>query len=121
MALCAAAVGLGLAFPHQIGHQLALSFTREPTTFTQLYFTDPAALPASLGMSGRNAFSFTVVNNQGHDEAYSYAVTLMSSYGSSTVDNGVIYVSNKKSESRSVNISPTRRNQTIHFRTHSAR
>jgi hypothetical protein len=49
-AICIAAPGLGIAFPHQIAHQIALAVTRQPTPFTELYFSDPNGLPGSLSL-----------------------------------------------------------------------
>ena len=105
----AAAAALGIAFPHQIAHQIALSVTRQPTPYTELYFSDPQSLPASLSLSAPNLFGFTVVNHEGHDTVYSYVVTLASSYGSSTIAQGRIDLRNNMEATRLVNVRPTRR------------
>jgi hypothetical protein len=125
----AAAAALGIAFPHQIAHQIALSVTRQPTPYTELYFSDPQSLPSSLSLSAPNLFGFTVVNHEGHDTVYSYVVTLASSYGSSIIAQGRIDLKNNMSATRPVNVRPTHsateyvttvslqgRFETIHFR-----
>lgn len=103
----AAAAALGIAFPHQIAHQIALSVTRQPTPYTELYFSDPQSLPASLSLSAPNLFGFTGVNHEGRDTVYSYVVTLASSYGSSTIAQGRIDLKNNMSATRPVNVRPT--------------
>jgi hypothetical protein len=108
--VCVAAVALGIAFPHQIAHQIALGVTKQPTPFTELYFSNPSGLPRSLSLSGPNAFSFTVVNHEGHDDAYSYAVTLASAHGSSAVARGRLQLRNGMRASMVVNVLPDRPN-----------
>jgi len=105
----AAAAALGIAFHHQIAHQIALAVTRQPTPFTELYFSNPQALPASLSRSAPNVFGFTVVNHEGHDTVYSYVVTLASSHGSSTIAEGRIDLTKNRGATRLVNVRPTRR------------
>jgi hypothetical protein len=108
-AVCAVAAGLSIAFPHQIAHQIDLAVTRQPTPFTELYFSDPQTLPASLSLSAPNVFGFTVVNHEGHDTVYSYVVTLASSHGASTIAQGRIDLRNNMRATRLVNVRPTRR------------
>jgi hypothetical protein len=108
-ATCLAAAISGIAFPHQIAHQIALSVTRQPTPYTELYFSNPKSLPASLSLSTPNLFSFTVANHEGHDTVYSYIVTLASSYGGSTIAQGRIDLRNNTSATRVINVHPTRR------------
>lgn len=79
-AISSVLAGLLVAVPRQITHGISLAVTRQPSPYTELYFRDPNALPTSLSLSGPNMFSFTVVNHEGHDTVYSYAVTLASSY-----------------------------------------
>jgi len=106
-AICIAAAGLVIAFPHQIAHQIALVMTTRPTPSTELYFSDPNGLPKSLSLSGPNLFGFTVVNHEGHDIAYSYVVMLGSSYGSSTIAQGRIDLRNNMAATRLINVRPT--------------
>ena len=103
--LCVAAVGIGSV----VRHQIAPALTRQPTPFTQLYFSDPDSLPKALRVSLPNRFSFTVVNREGHDSAYAYVVTLATSSGSSTVAEGRIDLRNGRGATIGVDVSPTRR------------
>ena len=105
--LCVAAVGLGLGIAFR--HQIAPALTREPTPFTQLYFSDPDGLPRTLRVSRPNRFEFTVVNREGRASAYSYVVTLASSHGSSTVARGRIDLRNNKAATVEIDVRPTRR------------
>jgi hypothetical protein len=102
------AAGLGIAFPHQIAHQIALAVTRQPTPFTELYFSDPNGLPKSLSLARPNVFRFTVVNHEGHDTIYSYVVTLSSSHGGSTIAQGRIQLKNNTSATRLINVHASR-------------
>jgi len=108
-AVCVVAVGLGIAFPRQIAHQIALAVTKQPTPFTELYFSNPSGLPKSLSLSRPNVFGFTVVNHEGGDTAYSYVVTLASSTGSSTIAQGRVDLRSNEGATRLVDVRPTQR------------
>ena len=109
IAICIAAAGLARAFPHQIAHQIAISFTRQPESYSELYFSDPRALPASLSLSRPNLCRFTIFNHEGHDAIYSYVVTLTSSHGSKTIARDRIDVGDKAKTTTVVNVVPPRR------------
>ena len=108
VAICAGAVGLGIAFHHQIAHQVALAVTTKPAPFTELYFSDPKGLPKSLSLSRPTAFDFTVVNHEGRDSVYWYVVTLASSYGSATIAQGRIDLGKGKGATTRVGVRPSR-------------
>ncbi len=108
-AICIVAAGLVVAFPRQIAHQIALSVTRQPQPFTELYFSNAKSLPRSLSFSRPNVFGFTVVNHEARDTTYSYVVTLASLYGSSTIAQGRVDLRNNKGATTVVHVSPTRR------------
>lgn len=80
--------------------------TRQPTPFTELYFSDAKSLPKSLSLSSPNPFRFTVVNHEGHDAVYSYAVTLASSHGVSTIAQGRIHLRSNNASTTIVNVRP---------------
>ncbi len=128
LAACLVVGGLGLAFPHELAHQLAISFTRQPTPYTELYFTDPQTIPGAFTVSGPNSFRFTVANHEGREYVYSYIITLASSYGVSTIERGAIDVGNGSSATKAVDFLPPKPDtqyvvrvsllrpvQTIHF------
>lgn len=108
-AICIAATGLGIAFPHQIAHQIALAVTRQPEPFTELYFSDPDGLPKSLSLSRPNTFGFTIVNHERHDIVYSYVVTLASRYGTSVIARGPMDVGKNRDATKLVNITVSQR------------
>lgn len=127
-ALCVTVVGLGFAYPREIPHQLAISFSRQPTPYTELYFTNPRTLPTFLSASRPDSFSFTIVNHEGRARIYSYVVTLSSSQGTSTVGSGTIGVEDGRASTRVVDVGPAKpslaytitvkllgRSETIHF------
>ena len=109
VAVCIAAAGLVRAFPHKIAHQIAISFTRQPESYTELYFSNPRALPASFSLSGPNLCRFTIFNHEGHDTVYSYVVTLASSRGAKILARDSIDVSDDKKATTIVNVVPPRR------------
>ena len=107
--ICIAAAGLVRAFPHQIAHQIAISVTRQPASYTALYFSNPQALPASLSLSRPNLCKFTIFNHEGHDAIYPYVVTLTSSHGAKTIAQDHIDVGDNKKATMVINIVPPRR------------
>ena len=56
-------------------HQWALSLIRQPTPYTSLFFTKPAALPAAVSWDAPVPVSFSIQNNQGRPTAYRYVIT----------------------------------------------
>jgi len=129
---CVAAAAVCFLFPHQVVHQLAISFTRRVTPYTELYFTNPETLPARLGVPGPNQFEFTVVNHEGRQRVYPYVVTLSGPRGTSVVERGTIPLRNDSGAGRVVDVfAPARHTvyvitvlitgslQTIHFKGYS--
>lgn len=104
-----AALVFGLAYPHQIAHQIALAVTRQPTPFTELYFSDPKGLPKSLSISRPNHFGFTIVNHEGRDDVYSYSVTLASRYGTSVIARGRVDVEDNMKGTRLIDVTVSQR------------
>ena len=71
-------VGLAIAiFVQPVRHQLSLSFTREPTQYSELYFT---RLPRT--QNGQLTLGFRVANRGTKDATYHYTIQLAP--GSST-------------------------------------
>lgn len=103
-----AVVALVIRFPHPAAHQLALSFTRQATPHTELYFTDPQTLPTKLNVPGPNRFEFTVVNHEGRARAYAYVVTLTGSSGSTVIDKGTLSLGDNIGAGKVVDIVVTR-------------
>jgi hypothetical protein len=76
---------LFVAFPQQFVHQIKISIIRQPTSYTQLFFSHPSAIPNSLRLEGPNKFSFTIVNDEGQSSLYRFAVTMNTTGLSTTV------------------------------------
>jgi hypothetical protein len=89
-AACGAAAVVGLLFPHQIADRLSLSSARQVSAYTELYFSNPEALPTRLTARGPNTFSFTVFNHEGRKRVYQYVVTLAGPTGLSVVQRGSV-------------------------------
>jgi hypothetical protein len=89
-------------------HQFALSFTRTPTRYTELYFGDYAAIPQTLSMSHPNRFQFTVHNREGKGVVYAYRVTATSRFGQETVGAGRLSAASGRTETVTVAFTPAR-------------
>ncbi len=106
LAVCLALIALVAAFPRQTAHQLALSFTREVTPSTELYFSDAGSLPTSLSLRHPNRFAFAIVNHEGHDRVYSYVVTVTGPGESAVVARGRVELKAGAAVGRSVVFAP---------------
>jgi len=51
------------------------SVSRQPATFTELYFSSPSALPALFSPSESTAFEFSIRNHERTTTTYRYVVT----------------------------------------------
>ena len=83
-----------VASPQQFKHQLAISFIRQPTPYTQLYFKNPGTLPDKLKYNKKNTIDFTIVNNEGRTYIYTYVITLQDSRSRQTVSAGTVTIAN---------------------------
>ena len=88
VAIVLAAVALLTPIRGAFGHQLALSFARQPEPFTAVFIPEPLALPTSVRPGGRIAFSFAVSNEGDITVRYRYAVTESGSGETVRVRNG---------------------------------
>lgn len=73
-------------------HQLAISFTRQTATGTELYFVDPDGLVRSLRVGEPTDIRFAVANREGSSITYRYVVTATSATGSIVVDRGDVTI-----------------------------
>lgn len=118
---------LGAAFPKQLKHQWELSAVRQPTPYTQLYFTAPASIPSILVAGQPNTFDFTIENDEGHAYRYTYVITLEDSRAQQ-VSKETVSVNSGERVTRAVTVQPTDKksrylvsvtipslNQSIHF------
>src|ERR1700733_5733026 len=74
---------LFVASPRQFVHQIEISVIRQTTPYTQLFFSDPRAIPSNLRLDQPNNFSFTILGDEGQSSFYHFTVT-MNAAGSST-------------------------------------
>lgn len=94
------------AFSKHVRHELAISIVRQPTPYTQLYFTHPATLPGKLKAGHKSTFDFTVVNDENRAYHYTYVVTLAGSKQHLVMGPETASISNGQSATRSVTIVP---------------
>jgi len=100
---------LAICFPAQVKHQLEISVFRQPTPYTQLFFSNPTALPKKLEVGHQNKFSFTVVNDQGNSKAYRYTVTVTGGKLQKAAGAGTFTLGDGQSITRTVGVVPTSR------------
>jgi hypothetical protein len=82
--------------------QITESVARQPTAYTELYFTDHTNLPSFLSTSYANDFAFTIGNHQGRALSYPYVVTAGSGQGTTLVASGKVQVDSGRLVSTSV-------------------
>jgi hypothetical protein len=70
--------------------QITESVARQPTPYTELYFTDHTNLPSFLSTSHTNDFAFTIGNHEGKALSYQYQVTATSAQGTTRVGGGTV-------------------------------
>lgn len=98
-----------VAFPDQFRHQLEISVVRQPTPYTQLFFSDPAALPKKLTVGHANKFSFTIINNEGHSQTYHYTVTVTHAKSRTVASEGSLTLGDQQSSTQTVAVKPASR------------
>jgi hypothetical protein len=98
--------GLVVAFPSQIKYQIQISLFRQTTPYTQLFFTNPAALSSQLRVDHENKLSFTVINGQGQSRNYQYTVTVDDAGRKELVTHGALTVKNGGRLTRNVLFEP---------------
>lgn len=100
-------VAIAAAFPRQLKHQWELSVVRQPTPYTQLYFTAPASIPSVLAAGQQNTFDFTIENDEGRAYRYTYVVTLQDSRARQQVSKETVMVNSGERVTRAVTVDPT--------------
>lgn len=98
-----------ICFPTQFKQQLEVSVLRQPTPYTQLFFSDPTALPQKLEVDRVSRFSFTVINNQGRSGTYRYTVTITGGKLQKLASQGSFTLGDSQSVTRTVGVVPTSR------------
>jgi hypothetical protein len=78
----------------------ALKLLPEPERFTELYFTDPAAIPTSTVAGQTMSFAFTIQNLEGVTTTYPYTSYFEDATGGTTsLANGIISLPDNASAS----------------------
>jgi uncharacterized membrane protein len=72
-----------LALSHTNTFKLAT--THQPDRFTELYFTNPTSLPATVKLSATVPVSFTLHNEEARTQSYTYNITFADATGTTTV------------------------------------
>lgn len=101
--------GLYAAFPDQFKRQVELSLIRQPTPYTQLFFSHPEALPAKLHIGKSNRFTFTIINDEGTSESFKYSVVVSTAKSVNVSRRGSVTIHNGSTASRAVAVVPRSR------------
>jgi hypothetical protein len=101
---------LFVASPRQFAHQIEISVIRQPTPYTQLFFSDPGAIPSRLRLDRPDRFTFTIVNDEGQSSLYHFVV-MMNTTGLSTtvVANGSLRLDDRGTGTRTFAFVPKKR------------
>jgi hypothetical protein len=94
------------ASPKQFVHQIEISVIRQPTPYTQLFFSDPNAIPSRLRLDLPNRFAFTIVNDEGQSTLYRFTVLMNTAGSSATVANGSVRLDDGGTGTRTVALVP---------------
>ena len=102
-------VALFAASPRQFVHQIEISVIRQPTPYTQLFFSDPRAVPSRLQFDRSNKFTFTIVNDEGRTWLYHFKVMMSSARSSTVIAHGSLLLNDKETGTRTVAVVPKAR------------
>ena len=81
----------------------ALKLIPTPERFTELYFTDPGAIPSSVTSGKPISFTFTIANQEGVTTTYPYSSYFMDTNGHQTLlASGTVTIANEASTTISV-------------------
>jgi hypothetical protein len=101
-------VGLVLAVAGRrtVAHQFELSFVRQPTPYTELFFAPPQPLPT--GKAKTTTFRFSVHNREGRAITYEYVSTLQTAARTVPIGHGTIVLGSDQTGTRALTM-PTPR------------
>ncbi len=68
--------GFAAAEPAWTKHQLALSFNPQPALYSEIFFSNPAAVPGHLVAGVPANVPFAIVNREGHTVTFTYSVVV---------------------------------------------
>jgi len=78
--------------PNEVRQQLAYSFVRQPTPYTEIYFLQPEALPTETARPARSQFVFEIHNLEGRPMTYEYVTTRKTAAGVKSFGRGRLQV-----------------------------
>jgi hypothetical protein len=97
----AVVVGFG---PGAVARQLELSFVRQPTSFTELYFADPTTVTGPG--HGGSAFAFAVRSHEVREVTYHYEATVRAAGTTRTFGTGTFTLAPGGEATRVVTLPP---------------
>jgi hypothetical protein len=100
------ALTVGLIGPDVVKEQLELSFVRQPTPYTELYFARPEALPTAVALKAGSQFVFEIHNLEGDAMAYEYVTTRRTVAGVKSFGRGSLEVAAGRRAQKLVRVPP---------------
>ncbi|HLL67805.1 MAG TPA: hypothetical protein VK453_19130 [Micromonosporaceae bacterium] len=91
-----------------VARQYQLSFVRQPTPYTELFFADPEQLPTESGNAKPTEFLFVVRNREGKAVEYRYVSRIVRAGTPMEIGRGSFVLSNGQTATRAVLMPATR-------------
>jgi uncharacterized membrane protein len=99
-------IGAIAAVSKQFRHQVEISLARQPTPYTQLYFSSPSGLPSQIKVGKANTFAFTIVNDEDRTFSYTYTVTFADPKSHGVTSKGTLSIGDGQQVTRQVQVTP---------------
>lgn len=90
--------------PRAVARQLELSFVRQPSPYTELFFVAPDELPRDFGKARTGTFQFAIRNFEGKAVEYRYVSTLQTAGGVATIGSGAATLADRQTATRAVQV-----------------
>lgn len=88
--------------PRAVARQLELSFVRQPSPYTELFFVAPDELPTNPGAAPGGTFRISIRNLEGKAVDYRYVCTLQTAGAAVTIGSGAVSLANGHTATRTV-------------------
>jgi hypothetical protein len=99
----------GLTWSPSFRAQFDESVRRKPSSYTELYFSEPTKLPEVVEAAQPRTFRFVIANHEGAPQDYSYVVTEGTPSRSAVIDHDTVRVDDSARTTRSVVFVPRER------------
>lgn len=91
-----ACAGYAAAEPAWARHQIAISLTPQPTRYSEIFFSNLAAVPSRLVPGVTTKVPFAIINREGRTVRYTYSVVVTAPRVSSVAETGQVVIGNNE-------------------------